>query len=101
MEAGTCVGFTCTSCLPAAASTISGNACIACSSTGTSGLSLTAGDCTCPANTALIDTDLVGNALPQKTCDSCPSGQFVVTDPNDNVFGGWDALESESILFVP
>ena len=86
MEAGTCVDFVCRACLPNA-SMINGNACIACSPTATSGLDITTGDCTCPANTALVDTDAVGNALTYKTCDSCPTGEFVVTDPNNKVFG--------------
>lgn len=86
MAAGTCVGFTCSSCLTSGyAAYRDGYACVTCDST-TSGLDTTAGDCTCAASSdsyyysALADLTTAGDYATNKSCSSCRSGEFVVVD---------------------
>ena len=46
--------------------------CMPCGST-TNGLDVALGDCTCPANHALVETTVTGVALASKECEPCPA----------------------------
>eukprot|EP00981_Chlorochromonas_danica_P008890 scaffold2338_cov184-Ochromonas_danica.AAC.1 len=83
---GNCTSYNCTSCASQGLASFSDNSgCVGCDST-TTGLQASTGDCACASGKVLIERDVVGNKLTNKTCLSCPTGTLVVT--SDTVIAG-------------
>lgn len=60
------------------ASTSDGSTCLPCG-TNTTGLVTSTGDCGCSNRYVLIEKDVLGNFLPAKICQACPTGSMVIT----------------------